>query len=104
MTVASHNDGMFEFIINGFLNFIYFGRFSGKPLSFVCKSDHLLVNQLETIVDREILADVVYNQVNSTLENPRRGEETRPGLNSVVKDLGLGWHEETRISSDLAKF
>ena len=104
MTVASHNNRMFEFIVNGFLGFIDFWDFSSKSLSFVRKSDHLLIDQLETVVDGKIFADVVDNQVDSTLEDPRRGEEPGPGLNGVIEYLGLRRHEKARISSDLAKF
>jgi hypothetical protein len=51
MAVASHDDCMFEFIINGFLNLNGFWWLSSKSLSLVCKSYHLLINQLKTVVD-----------------------------------------------------
>lgn len=104
MAVASHDDCMFEFIINGFLNLNGFWWLSSKSLSLVCKSYHLLINQLKTVVDWKILADVIDNQVNASLEDPRRSEEARPGLDSVIENFGLGRHEESRVSSDLAKF
>jgi len=50
---------MFEFIVNSFLNLNGFWWFSSKSLSLVRKSDHLLINQLKTVVDGKILADVV---------------------------------------------
>ena len=104
MTVASHDDCMFEFIINGVLNLNGFWWLSSKSLSLVCKSYHLLINQLKTVVDWKILADVIDNQVNASLEDPRRSEEARPGLDSVIENFGLRRHEESRVSSDLAKF
>jgi len=59
MAIACHNDCMFEFIVNSFLNLNGFWWFSSKSLSLVRKSDHLLINQLKTVVDGKILADVV---------------------------------------------
>lgn len=35
------------------------------------------------------------------MENPRRGEKTRPCLNLVLEDLGLSGHEEPRVPTDL---
>jgi hypothetical protein len=46
MTVASHNNCMFEFVINGFLGLGNFWRLSGISLSFSGKSDHLFIDQL----------------------------------------------------------
>jgi hypothetical protein len=51
MAIASHNNCMFKFIVNGFLNFNGLGRLASKSLSLVCKSDHLLIDQLEAVVD-----------------------------------------------------
>jgi hypothetical protein len=104
MTVASHNDCVFEFVVNGFLNFNGLWGLAGKPLSLGRKSDHLLIDELETVVNRKIFADVVDDQVNAALEDPGRGKEPGPSLHSVIEDFSLGWHEETRISSDLAEF
>lgn len=104
MTVAGHYNCMLEFIVNGFLYFDGFRWLSGITLSLACKANHLLVDQLEAIVDWKILTDVVDDQIDTTLENPRGSEETGPGLNSIVENFGLGRHEETRISSDLAQF
>jgi hypothetical protein len=71
MAIASHDDSVFKFIINGFLNFNGLRCFSSESLALVGKPDHLLINQLETIVNREVFADVVNNQVNTALEDPR---------------------------------
>jgi len=62
---------MLELIIYSFLNLVLLGRFSGVPLSFLGETDHLLVNQLKTVVNRKILADVVNDEVNSALKDPR---------------------------------
>jgi len=51
VTIASHDDCMFEFVVNGFLGFFNCRDFSSESLSFVCKSDHLLIDQLKTVVD-----------------------------------------------------
>ena len=51
MTIASHDDGMLKFIINGFLNFNGLWCFSGESLALVGKPDHLLINQLEAIIN-----------------------------------------------------
>jgi hypothetical protein len=104
MTITGHDNCVFEFIVNGFLDLNSLWRFASKSLSFVRKSDHLLINQLETIVNWKVLADVVNNQVNSALEDPRWGKKARPGLNGVIENFGLWRHEESWVSTDLAKF
>ncbi len=71
--------------------------------AFLTEALHLLVDQLQTIVNGKILTDVVYDQVKAALEDPRGGEESRPCLDGVVKDLGFGAHEETGIAANLAK-
>jgi len=80
---------MFEFIVNGFLNFLSLRNFTGESLSFSRESDHLFVYQFETVVYGKILADVVDDQVDAALENPRTGEEAGPALNGVIEDFGL---------------
>jgi hypothetical protein len=44
MTVTSHDNRMFEFVVNGFLCFSNFWRLAGIALPFGCKSDHLLID------------------------------------------------------------
>ena len=75
----------------------------GIALAFHAEALHLIVNQLKTIVNRQILADVVNDQVETSLEDPGRGEEARPGLHSVVEGLGLRAHEEAGVATDLAQ-
>lgn len=71
--------------------------------TLLLKTSHLLLDQVETVVDRQVFGNVVNDQVQASLEDPRRGEEARPGLNSIVEGLGLRWHEEAWVSSDLAE-
>ena len=89
MAITSHDDCVFEFVVNGFLNLNGLWCFSSESLSLVGKPDHLLINQFETIIDGKVLADVVNNQVNTALEDPRRCEETRPGLDGVIENFRL---------------
>lgn len=37
------------------------------------------------------------------MENPGRGKESRPSFDLVLERLSLGWHEESRVSTDLAE-
>ena len=37
------------------------------------------------------------------MEDPRRCEESRPGLHCIIKDLGFGAHKKARIASNLAQ-
>ena len=71
MTVASHNDCVLEFIVDGLLDFVLLGGLSGVALALLRKADHLLVDELEAVVDGKVLADVVDDQINASLEDPR---------------------------------
>lgn len=37
------------------------------------------------------------------MEDPGRGKESRPSFDLVLERLSLGWHEESRVSTDLAE-
>jgi hypothetical protein len=50
VAVACHDNGMLKFIIDSLLNFVLLRRFSSVPLSFLSETDHLLVDQLKTVV------------------------------------------------------
>lgn len=104
VAVAGHHDRMFELVVHGFVNFVLFRGLAREPLLFVCEPVHLLVDQFQAVVDGEVLGYVIDDQVDAPLEDPGRGEEARPSLNSIVEDLGLGGHEEARVASDLAEF
>lgn len=104
MTIAGHDNCMFEFVVNGFLGFSNFWRLAGITLPFCCEPDHLFINQFETIVDWKIFTDIINDQIDSALKYPRGCEEAGPGLNCVIENLRLRRHEETGVSTDLAKF
>ena len=70
MTVASHNDSVLEFIIHGLLNFHSLWGLTCEFYTFLSKTHHLFVDKFEAIVDREILAYVVDDQVDAALEDP----------------------------------
>ena len=70
VTVAGHNDCMFEFIVDCLLDFVLLGWLPGVALALLSKADHLLVDELEAVVDGKVLADVVDDQIDTTLEDP----------------------------------
>lgn len=70
MTVASHDDGALEFIVDGFLDFLLGGWFVGVTRSLVGEPTGLLLDELEAVVNRKILADVVNDEVKTTLKDP----------------------------------
>ena len=89
VTIHSHDDGALELVDDGFLVLLLLWLMVGESLAFHSEALHLIVNQLKTIVNRQILANVVDDQIKTTLEDPGRSEEAGPGLNSVVESLGL---------------
>lgn len=89
VTIHSHDDGALELVDDGFLVLLLLWLMVGESLAFHSEALHLIVNQLQTIVNRQILANVVDDQIKTTLEDPGRSEEARPGLNSVVEGLGF---------------
>jgi len=103
MTIHGHDDGALELVNDGFLVLRLFWDMVGVALTFDAEALHLIVNQLEAIVYRQILADIIDDQVEASLEDPGGGEETWPGLDGVVERLGLGAHEEARVAADLAQ-
>ena len=103
VTVHGHDDSALELVDDGFLKLLVLGHMVRVALAFHSEALHLIVNQLKAIVNRQILADVVYDQVEAALEDPGRSEEAGPGLHSIVEGLGLGAHEEARVAADLAQ-
>ena len=89
VTIASHDDSTFEFVDNSFLVLSLFWRFVCVTLSSLGEPIHLLVNELVAVIDRKILRYVVNDEIETSLEYPRRGKESWPGLDCVVEDLGL---------------
>ena len=103
VAIASHDNCVLELVVDSFLRFDGLGRLAGVSLTFLGEAHHLFVDELKAVVDREILADVVDNEVDAALEDPRRREKARPSLDGIIKDFSLGGHEESGVSSDLAK-
>ena len=103
VTVARHDDSTFEFIEHGLLELLRLRRMARVSESLLSEPLHLLINQLEAVVNRQILTDIVDDEVEATLEDPRRREETRPCLHGVVENLGFRSHEKARIAPNLAK-
>lgn len=103
VTVHGHHDCTFEFVDHCLLELLHLRRVVGVPLALLSEPVHLVVNQLEAVVNRQILADVVDDQIETSLEDPRGSEETGPGLDGVVKHLGLRSHEESWVAPNLAQ-
>ena len=101
VSVTRHNYCAFEFIDDGFVHFLVFRCLISETLAFVVETFNLLINKLEAIVDGKILRDVVDNKIESSLEDPRRCEESWPGLNSIIKGFCFRTHEESWIAADL---
>lgn len=103
VSITGHYNCALELIYDSLLNFVLFRLFIWVPLSFLDKSGSLLINQIKTMVNWQVFGDIVDNQIKPALEYPWRCEKSGPSLNCVVKRLGLWWHKETRISSNLAQ-
>ena len=63
----------------------------------------MLIDQVQAVVNRKIFADIVDDEIKTTLENPRRCEESRPGLHGIIEDLGFAPHEKARVPTNLTK-
>jgi hypothetical protein len=70
VTVAGHHDSVLKLVVDSFLNFNSFWWFTGVALALLSEAHHLLIDKLKTVVDGEILADVVDDEVDSALEDP----------------------------------
>ena len=103
VAVARHDDGALELVDDGLLDFLGAGRLVRVPEALLAEAVDLLVNEVQAVVNRQIFADVVDDEIKATLENPRGCEESRPGLHGVIEDFGLAAHEKARVSADLAK-
>mmetsp|Transcript_12498 Transcript_12498/g.15983 ORF Transcript_12498/g.15983 Transcript_12498/m.15983 type:complete len:291 (-) Transcript_12498:1479-2351(-) len=103
VAVHCHDDGAFEFVNDGLLELAGLRDMVVVALTLLSEALHLIVNQLEAIINRQILADVVDDQIKAALENPGGREETRPGLHGAVEGLGLRAHEEARVAANLAQ-
>ena len=71
VSIASHDNCAFELIDNGFVELYllwWLVSVAGPPLG---KPVHLLVDQLEAVVDGKILRYVVNDEIETSLEYPR---------------------------------
>ena len=67
-SVLCHDDGIFKFTAD-------LARWHSLVLSFF--------DQLEAVIHREELRNVVHHEVQASLEDPTAGEKSRPGLNRI---------------------
>lgn len=104
VAVASHHNGVFELIVHSLLGLEDLWWLSCVALPLLVKAHHLFINELKTVVDGKVLRNIIDNEVDTSLEDPRTREETRPSLHCLVEDLRLGRHEESWVAADLAKF
>lgn len=103
VAITSHDNCAFEFIDDCFLEFTLLGCLVSISSPSLSKAFHLFIDELETVIHRKILGDIVNDQIETSLEYPRGGEEAWPGLDCVVKDLCFRAHEESWVSSNLTK-
>ena len=71
VSVHGHDDGALEFVKDSLLVLLRLGRLARVSEALLSESLHLLIDQLQAVVNRQILADIVNDQVKTTLENPR---------------------------------
>jgi len=71
MTVARHDDGTLEFIEDGLLELLRLRRMARVAETLLSEALHLLIDQLKAVVNRQILANIVDDEVEATLEDPR---------------------------------
>jgi len=86
-TVLSHDDGTLKLSVD-----------ESSIVSHTSIGD-----QCQAMIKGEKLGNIIYYQIEATLENPGRGEESRPCFDLVLECLCLGWHEESGVSTDLAE-
>ena len=103
VAVTRHNYGTLELILDGLLDFLEARRLIRVADSLLAEALNLLVDELKAVVNRQILTDVVDDEVETPLEDPGGGKESWPRLHSIVEDLGLGAHKEARIPANLAQ-
>lgn len=103
VAVTRHNYGVFELIVDSLLSLHDLRWLASVALTLLVEPHHLLIDKLQAVVDGQVLADVVDDQVDATLEDPTRREEAGPGLDSLVEDLCLRRHEEAGVASNLAQ-
>ena len=100
-SIASHHDVSVEFIVNGLLGHFVRG-FAGLVALLVVATVQLLPDQSVAVVHRQVLGDVVNDQVQAPLEDPGGGKVAGPRLH-IVDGLGKAGNEEARVAADLAQ-
>ena len=86
-SVLGHHDGAFKFSVHVWL------LVPGQPI----------LNECLTVLDWEELRNIVNDQVEAALKDPRGGEEPRPSGHLPLECLRLGWHEKSWVPSNLAQ-
>ena len=71
VSIASHHNCAFELIDNGFMELYLLWWLVSVAGPSLCKPVHLLVDELEAVVDGKILRYVVDDEVEASLEYPR---------------------------------
>ena len=100
-TVAGHDDVSVEFVIHSLLS-DFVDNFAGLIALLVVAAVKLLPDKGVAVVDRQVLRDVVDDQVEPSLEDPGRGEVPGPSLHGV-HSLGKTGHEEARVAANLTQ-
>ena len=70
VAVTRHNDGTLKFVLNGLLDLSEARWLIRVANSLLTEALNLLIDQLQAVVNRQILADVVNDEVEATLEDP----------------------------------
>lgn len=60
-------------------------------------------DQCQAMIYRQELRYIVNNKIETSLEDPRRCEESRPCFYLVLEYLSLFRHKETRVATNLAE-
>ena len=70
MAIARHDDGALKLIEYSLLELLRLRRVAGVAVALLSEAFHLLIDELQAVVNRQILADIVDDQVEATLEDP----------------------------------
>lgn len=100
-SVPGHDDVSVELVIYGLLG-SFFVHFASLVTLLVIASIKLLFDQSKAVVYGQVLRNIIDDQVQSPLEDPRRGKVAWPRLH-VVHCLSQTWNEEPRVAAYLAQ-
>jgi len=62
-----------------------------------------LFDQGQAMVNRQELRYIVDDKIKTPLKYPRGREESRPSFYLVLENLGLFWHKESWVATNLAQ-